>query len=249
MKKIVIILLTLSISLFGYTSIKKLKFESGITIYGQIGFVDVELTQNFDNNTYEMKATATSIGAVKYLTDNKKYIFISEGKIDNGVYIPFKFTKQTLKEDYDKTTTYIFDYEQNKVLKTVYHEKYEIQSVFDVSTFGYKDVKKRVINKDESTLELYPNDYLSLYLNMKSNNLNFGQVFYVDKKDKDSLFYTKKDLVEVHKNHGEDTYDILVHHDKESIFFKKIESVGVSFYGDAYIKKISETTDIITEEN
>ena len=83
---------------------------------------------------------------------------------------------------------------------------------------------------------------------MKKGNLKIGQVFYVDKKDKDKLFYRNKDLVEVQKNHGEDKYNILVHHDEESIFFKKIESVGVSFYGDAYIEKVSETTDIIEDK-
>ncbi|MFT5659889.1 MAG: hypothetical protein ACI9TV_000522 [Sulfurimonas sp.] len=245
MKRILIALLTLSISLFGYTSVKKIQFESGISIYGQIGYVDVELRQDFDNNTYEIKATATSIGAVKYLTSNRKDIFISEGKIKNGVYIPFKFTKQTIKDNYEKVTSYIFDYEEKTVFKTVFLEKLETVSTFDVSTFGYKDEEKLIGEKSESNLKLYPNDYLSLYLNLKSGKLKFGKVSYVDKKNTDTLIYKNTDLVEVQKHGGDDTYSIVIHHDDQSLFFQKIESIGVSFYGDAYIKKVSEKTNIL----
>ena len=141
MKKILILLLSLSISLFGYTSVKKLKFESGITIYGQIGFVDVVLIENFDNNTYEMKATTTSIGAVQYLTNNRRDIFTSEGQIKDGVYIPFKFTKEAKKDDYHKITSYFFNYKEGTVNKTVSLEKYEDVSTFDPMTFSYKDEK------------------------------------------------------------------------------------------------------------
>lgn len=245
MKKIFIILLTISISLFGYTSVKKLKFESGITIYGQIGYVDVELIQNFDNNTYEIKATTTSVGAVQYLTNNRKDIFTSEGQIKDGLYIPFKFTKQTLKDNYEKITSYLFDYEEKTVLKTTYLKKLENSSTFDTTTFTYVDEMKSIVEKDESSIKLYPNDYLSLYLNLKSGKLKFGKVSYIDKKETDTLIYKNTDIVEIQKHDGDDIYSILIHHDKESIFFKKIESIGVSFYGDAYIKKISETTDIL----
>ncbi|MDB2562603.1 DUF3108 domain-containing protein [Sulfurimonas sp.] len=245
MKKILIILLTVKLSLFGYISVQKLKFESGITIYGQIGYVDVVLTQNFDNNTYEMKATTTSIGAVQYLTNNRKDIFTSQGQIKDGIYIPFRFTKEATKDDYKKITTYHFNYEEDTVYKTVSSEKYETQSVFDPMTFSYKDEKKLIQEKSERNIKLYKNDYLSLYLNMKSDNLEIGKVFYIDKKDKDTLIYKEHNLVEVQKNHGDDIYNIAIHHDENSIFFKKIESIGVSFYGDAYIEKISDTTEII----
>ena len=249
MKKIFIILLTLHLSLFGYTSIQKLKFESGITIYGQVGFVDVVLRQNFDNNTYEMKATTTSIGAVKYLTNNRRDIFTSEGQIKNGVYVPFKFTKEAIEDNYKKITTYFFNYEENTVYKTVSKEEYQTLSTFDTATFSYKDEKKLIQEKSEENIKLYDNDYLSLYLNMQSNNLKLGKVFYVDKKESDTLIYKQHDLVEVQKHDGEDIYSIAVHYDKDSIFFKKIESVGVSFYGDAYIEKISEETKVINNDS
>ena len=249
MKRIFIVLLTFHLSLFGYTSVKTLKFESGITIYGQIGFVDVVLIQNFDNNTYEMKATTTSIGAVKYLTNNRRDVFTSEGQIKDGVYIPFKFTKEAIEKDYKKITTYHFDYEENTVYKTVSKEEYKTVSTFGPLTFSYKDERKLIQEKSEENITLYHNDYLSLYLNMQSYKLKIGKVFYVDKKDSDTLIYKKHDLVEVQKHDGEDIYSIAVHYDEESIFFKKIESIGVSFYGDAYIEKISEETKIIHNDS
>ena len=103
--------------------------------------------------------------------------------------------------------------------------------------------------KSEENIKLYDNDYLSLYLNMQSNKLKLGKVFYVDKKETDALIYKEHNLVEIQKNDAEDIYSIAVHYDKESIFFKKIESIGVSFYGDAYIEKISEETKIIHNDS
>ena len=244
MQKLLLLLL-LSLSAFAYTSQLTLKFESGITIYGQVGFVDVILKENFDNNTYEMKAITRSTGAVQFLTNNRRDIFISEGQIRDGVYKPFKFTKEVLKDDEKKITTYLFDYEADTVYKTVSSEKYETITKFDPFTFSSKTEKKLVQEKNEETIKLYPNDYLSLYLNMKKGNLKIGKVSYVDKKDSDTLLYQSDDLIEVQKHDGEDIYHIAVHHDPQSIFFKKVESIGVSFYGDAYIEKISETKETI----
>lgn len=245
MKKYLIVTLALSLSLFGYTTVSKLKFESGITIYGQVGFVDLVLKENLDDNTYEMKATATSTGLVKVLTNNRRDIFTSKGKIENGVYKPSTFTKEALEDDYRKVTNYVFNYKEDTVEKTVYKKEYRHIKTFDSKTFKFVTIKKLIEKNEKQSLKLYPNDYLSLYLNMKKGNIKKGKVSYVDKKDKDSLFYRDVNLIEVHKKHGEDQYKIVIHHDDDSIFFKKVESVGISFYGDAYIEKISETKETL----
>ena len=52
MKKTLIILSILSLSLFGYTSVKELKFESGISIYGQVGYAHIILKENFLTGKY-----------------------------------------------------------------------------------------------------------------------------------------------------------------------------------------------------
>ncbi|MBL4730660.1 MAG: hypothetical protein JKY28_04750 [Sulfurimonas sp.] len=59
-------------------------------------------------------------------------------------------------------------------------------------------------------------------------------------KEKDELIFVKENLFEVHKNHGEDTYFVEMTPDEDNPFFKQVTSLGISFYGDAYIKKISQ---------
>lgn len=245
MKKYLLILLILSLSLFGSTTVSKLKFESGITIYGQVGFVDLVLIEDLDNNTYEMKATTRSTGLVKVLTSNRRDIFTSKGKIEDGVYKPLTFTKEALEDDYRRVISYFFNYEDDKVEKVTFLKKYKYINTFDPATFKFVKTKKLVEKNEKAFIKLYPNDFLSLYLNMKKGKLQKGKVSYVDKKDKDSLFYRNTNLIEVHKKHGEDKYKIVVHHDEDSLFFKKVESVGISFYGDAYIEKVSETKEIV----
>lgn len=245
MKKILIILLTLNISLYASISIQKLHFESGLSIYGKIGFVDVILEEDTEKQTYKMQAIAKSIGIVKVLSGNRTDHFISEGKIENGVYVPHTFTKKATKTDYEKSTTYSFDYRYNTVVKNVVKSEYVDDSTFDPFEMRYVSAKKLVVKKDSSEIKLYPNDYLSLYLNLEKGNLKNGVISYVDKKEKDRLLLHNHGLIEVQKNHGEDKYNIIVDYDDSSRFFNKVESIGVAFYGDAYIKKISDRTKLI----
>ena len=240
MKKLIILLLTVTISLFASTSFNELKFESGISIYGKIGSVDVTLEENLDTNRYKMQAIASSSGIVKTLTKNRKDIFISEGIIKDSVYIPTKFTIKISQTDYEKTTTYIFDYKKNTVLKTKKSIENIVDSRFDILKLKYIDTEKTVVKQSSKYIKLYNNDYLSLYLNMQKGNIKEGSVDYIDKKKKDSLFLISSKKVEVQKNHGDDKYNVELYHDNDSVFFQKIVSVGNLFYGDAYIEKVSE---------
>jgi len=222
-----------------------LKFESGISIYGQVGFVELTLKENFDTNTYTMKATAYSTGIVQVLSRNRSDSFVSEGKIQNGSYIPKKFIKKTVKTDYEKITTYTFDYKNNTVIKHKVLSKYITNSTFNLIKMKFIDTKKFVVEESTEEIELCKNDFLSLYLNLKHGNLKKGNISYVDKDEKDSLFLIDNNLFEVEKNNGEDKYKIALIDDEKSIFFQKAVSINVSFYGDAYIEKIYEKTDII----
>jgi len=243
--KKLLIIISLSLSLFGYTSVKELRFESGISIYGQIGFIDVILEENFDEKTYRMEVIASSIGIVNFFSRDRKDTFISEGKMKNGVYLPSKFTKKTVKTDYEKVETYTFDYSSYTVTKTKIVRKNEIDTTFDFIIMEYVDTKKLVVEKSTEKIELESNDFLSLYLNLKKGNLKVGKISYVDKKEDDSLFLLSDKLIEVQKNNGDDKYNIVLYCDSESIFFKKAVSEGIAFYGDAYVKKLYEKTDII----
>ncbi len=239
MKKI-FLLFIISLSLFSSTLVQKVKYQSGISIYGKIGFVDLKLKEDRKNKTYFFKATTTSQGLVQYLSSNRIDVFISEGIISKGVYKPLKFTKKTSKTDYNKTTVYIFDYEKHTVLKTKTIQEYKIISTFNHIDFSFDDERKLFVEENTENIDLEGNDYLSLYLNLKKGNISRGKVPYVDKKDKDTLLFLGNNLFEVQKNFGEDNYKISMIDDNKSIFFHKVQSIGVSFYGDAYITKLSE---------
>ncbi|MCD4667781.1 MAG: DUF3108 domain-containing protein [Sulfurimonas sp.] len=243
--KKLLIIISLSLSLFGYTSVKELRFESGISIYGQIGFVDVVLEENFDKKTYRMEVVASSIGIARILSRDREETFVSEGKMENGVYLPTKFTKRTVKTNYERVATYTFDYSSFTVIKTEVITKNEINTTFDFIIMEYVNTEKLVVEKSTEEIELESNDFLSLYLNLKKGNLKIGKISYVDKKEDDSLFLLNDKLIEVQKNHGDDKYNIVLYCDGESIFFQKAVSEGIFFYGDAYIKKLYEKTDII----
>jgi len=243
MKKIILLFLVLHLTLFAHTSITKLKFESGISFYGKVGFVDITLEEDKEKQTYKMEVTASSVGLVKAITNNRKDTFISEGYIKDGVYIPTKFIKTTTKTNYKKVTNYLFDYKKNTIIKNRIVTEDEITSHLDIISMKITSTKKTKIKEQYTkNIKLYKNDFLSLYLNMQKGNLKKGEVNYADMSSKDSLFLIAKNKIEVHKHNGKEKYNIEIYYDKNSIFFKKLVSVDIAFYGDAYIKKIAETS-------
>lgn len=239
--KSILFIFIFSISLIASNSIKEVSYESGISIYGQIGFVDLILEENLQEKTYKITAKTTSIGLVKVLSSNRIDVFTSEGTIEKGVYKPKKFTRYTSKSDYEKTRKYIFDYANNTVIKTEIIAELETTSEFNPLSMSFTTTEEIVTKEEIKNIDLHKNDFLSLYLNLMHGNLVYGKVPYVDMKEKDGLFFIEDNLFEVHKNHGEDKYKIKMLDDEKSIFFKEVTSVGIAFYGDAYIKKVSES--------
>jgi hypothetical protein len=225
--------------------VKELRFESGISVYGQVGFADIILEEDFDKNIYKMTTITSSTGIVKVLTGNRSDTFISEGIIKEGIYIPQKFTKRTAKTDYEKVITYIFDYKKNTVAKEKITKKYETVSKFDPVSFEFIQSKKLLTDKVNENIKLCENDFLTLYLNLKHGNLKTGNVVYIDQDDEDSISLVNESLFEIEKDNGNEKYRIVLIDDKESIFFYKAVAENIAFYGDAYIKKISEKNKII----
>lgn len=242
MLRALLIFITLSTLLSANTSVHALKYESGISIYGKIGTVALTLEENYDLNTYKMIAKTTSTGMVKFLSGNRIDTFTSEGKIKNGVYQPLKFIRHTSKNDSTKIRTYTFDYAAKTVTKEELNTQIESAPSFDSISLDFIEEEEYTVQtKEVKTIDFETNDFLSLYLNLIKGNLNTGEVPYIDMKDKDTLLYVKNNLFEVHKNHGEDKYSVVMIPDTKSIFFEEVISVGIAFYGDAYIKKTSES--------
>ena len=242
--KAVFTLLVLNVYVIAHTSVTELKYEGGISLYGKVGIADVKLEEDFTNNTYKMKVTTSSVGLVKKLSANRKDIYLSEGSIEDGTYLPKKFTRLVIKDDYYKKTTYTFDYDNSEVVKREISKKVKYISEFDIDQMKLIDRKTLAEEDISEYIDFKTNDYLSLFLNLRKGNLKNGAISYIDKKDKDSVNLINQNLFEVQKDFGEDVYRVGFLNDK-SLFFEKAVAQDIAFYGDAYIKKVYEKNNII----
>ena len=242
--KNILALLILNISAYGYTSVTELEYEGGISLYGKVGFAIIKLEENFSKNIYKMTVTASSTGLIKKLSSNRKDIYIGEGFIKNGIYVPSKFTKRVLKDDFDEKITYIFDYENEKVLKESVIKKLEYSHKFDMNKMGIVQTKELVTKEKSEYIDFHKDDFISLFLNSRHGNLKGVNISYVDKKEEDSINIISKNLYEVGKDYGNDIYRIGFLND-ESIFFKEAVAEDIAFYGNAYIKKVYEKSNVV----
>jgi len=241
-KKLILCLL-LSSSLFANVSITRVQYEGGISIFGKVADASVIFKKDLTKHTYIMKVTAASIGIVKALTSNRKDIFTSEGDIKNGTYIPNKFTKLLTKTDYVEKTVYIFEYTKKRVLKKTSIEELVDNSSFDIIKLQRINKKKLIKINKKKYITLYPNDYLSMYLNLVAGKLKDGDIKYIDQKNTDDVLLISRSVFEVSKHNGDEKYRINILKNK-SMFFDKAVAEDIAFYGDAYIKKISEEKSI-----
>ena len=242
MKSLLLILL-LHLSLFAMSSITKVKFESGVSFYGKIGETQLIFKEDTQHNTYKMKVIATSTGILKALSNDRVDTFLSEGIIKDGIYIPTKYTKKAVEIGYEKLTIYEFDYKTNSINKEVVKKKNVTTTQFDHSKFMFVEKDEIVETKTTKKLKMYTNDFLTLYLNFKYHNLKNGNITYLDQKEGDFVSILDEKTFQINKDKGENKIKITLVDDEKSIFFQEATS-ELSFYGDAYIKKISEKTNI-----
>ena len=242
--KIIVILVLISVSSFGYVSVTKVKYEGGISLFGRVAEANVTLEQNLVKNTYKMQVTASSTGIVKALSANRKDTFTSEGNIVAGVYVPNKFTKLITKTDYIEKIVYTFEYAKNRVLKKSSIEEIVTENSYDIINLKKLSRQKLVKSDNEEYIKLQSNDYISMFLNLGVDKLGSGQVKYIDQKETDDVLLINNSIFEVSKHNGEEIYRINVSK-KNSLFFDKAVAVDIAFYGDAYLKKVSEKESII----
>jgi len=239
------LIFVITFSLFAKTTIEELRYESGISIYGQIGYVNVKLEENLDKQTYKIQATTTSTGIVKYLSSNRIDTFISEGNITDGVYVPLKFTRITSKDNSTKERVYTYNYEKKHIHKVETIKRLETKKELDFISMKMHEKSDTVVEVHEKYIDFQTNDFLSLYLNLQHGNLAYGKVPYIDMKKEDDLLFIKDNLFELHKDNGENKYAVHMIPSKKGIFFEKITSLDIGFYGDAYIKKLSQRSRVL----
>jgi len=240
----IFLLLFICVSTFANTSVTKVQYKGGISIFGQVATVDVVFKKDLDNNKYKMKVTASSIGIVKALTSNRTDTFISEGKIKGGIYMPDVFTKLINKTDYTEKIVYTFEYDKNRVLKKTFIEEMVDDSEFDIINLKRISKQKLVKSTQQEYIKLQTNDYLSMYLNLGAGKLQYGNIKYIDQKDTDDVLLISSSVFEVSKHNGDEKYRINILKDN-GMFFDKAIAIDIAFYGDAYIKKLSEEKTII----
>ena len=242
MKKLLFFML-LNLSLFATTHTIEVEFESGVSFYGKIGETKLIFKEDSNTSRYTMKVIATSTGILKALSNDRVDTFLSEGIIKNGVYIPLKYTKKAVEIGYEKLTIYNFDYKTNSVEREIVKKKNVTTTVFDHARFTFVDKEEIVKTKNTKKLKMYSNDFLTLYLNFKHHNLKNGNITYLDQEDGDFVSLIDANTFEINKDKGEQKIKISLINDEKSIFFQEATS-ELSFYGDAYIKKISEKINI-----
>jgi hypothetical protein len=231
-------------SLLGDIYVTKVKYEGGISIFGRVAEAELTLEEDNKNKTYKMTVDAWSVGIVKALSSNRRDLFISEGKVVNGVYVPYKFIKRSTDDGELKETTYTFDYDNDRVLKEVYKEEIVEKCSYDIISMESSSKEEVVTSKENKYIKLYKNDFLTMLLNLSADNLKNGCVSYIDKKDEDDVKLLSKSMFEVSKENGDDIYRI--NFSKENgMFFDKAIAVDIAFYGDAYLKKVYEEKSII----
>jgi len=244
MLKVFFFLLTFNLYAYAHTSITELKYEGGISLFGKVGTANVELIEDFSKNKYKIKITTKSIGLVKKLTANREDIYISEGDIVNNTYIPEKFTKLVVKDEYYEKTTYTFDYKKKEIIRNKILKEVEYVHRFDIETMALVREKNFIQKNKSKTIDFTENDFLSLFLNLRKGNIDNGPISYIDKSKKDDLNLINQNLFEVQKDHGEAIYRIGFKND-DSIFVKEAVAEDIAFYGDAYIRKVYEENKIL----
>jgi hypothetical protein len=242
--KFLILCILFSTSLFSDVSITKVRYEGGISLFGKVAIADIVLKEDLDKKTYKMEVSASSIGLVKALTSNRKDVFISEGKIQTDKYIPYKFTKISTEDGYEKRTIYSFDYEKQKVLKEVFKEELVVKNSFDIINMKTTTEEKFVKSNSSEYIDLKDNDYISMFLNLSADKLKEGQVCYIDQKESDDVMLISKTMFEVSKDHGDELYRISFSKDN-GMFFDKAVAIDIAFYGDAYLQKVYENKEYL----
>ena len=162
----IISLLLLSLSLSALTL--NMNYIGRLSIFGKVAKASIVYSN--DGKNYSIKVVGYGTGIVGYLTGHKKYIYQSIGMVKKNQLVPLKYITQETKEDFNKTKTYIFDYEHNRTLITQYRKK-KAGLNYNIFSSTSKSKAKFIYKKSTKILDrVYNNDMVSVLFN-KNNNL------------------------------------------------------------------------------
>ena len=139
------------------------------SLFGKVAKASIIYTNN--GKKYSIKVVGHGTGTVGYLTQHKKYIYQSIGLVKNNNLIPLKYIAQEIKEDYNKTKIYLFDYDHNRTLITKYLKK---KAGMSYNIFSASEHKSNFIHKKSTKIlkRVYNNDMVSVLFNKNNHLLN-----------------------------------------------------------------------------
>lgn len=168
MKKIIFLLLITIFSSFSYAQIIEAKYKVSYGKLLDLGVATTTLNTKGDN--YSIKVEANTVGMAKILSNGRKEIYESFGKIVDNKFIPEKFVKTKLDKNKKRVRSYTFDYEKKKILvKTITKGKRKVVNSSSL-IFEYQNYE----DEWESSLEFFAqDDLLSLFFNINKNISEF----------------------------------------------------------------------------
>lgn len=191
-----------------YGSVIQAKYEVSYGAIATLGYAKTSLEKKGD--TYYIRIEANTIGLAKALSNNRKEIFESRGKIIDNLLVPSVYIQTKSTNSYTKIKRFRFDH-PNKI-------------VWSESIHQYTDGKKGSYFKDK--YKYYAsNDTLTLYFNMiellkdpKDTDLYFhaiggrnddGRIDVI--RPKGGELFDLKELMDV--QNGETVLKIIIHQD------------------------------------
>jgi hypothetical protein len=150
---------------FSYSNILNINKEYSISygIFGELGVAKASIKIDKKNN-YIIQMTAKATGFSAFLSQHKKEIYISKGKIINNKFVPNNFSKIVTNDVKTKKSFYKIDHKNKKVDLT------NIKTSLDKKTNKWDKIQA------SKTLEYYAkNDILSLFFNLKDYLKEFQQ--------------------------------------------------------------------------
>ncbi len=193
MKKIILNLLLITVTLFASGNLKNLEVEYDVS-YGLFGSVgSAESTLEVDNGTYKLKVVAKAKGVAKLLSGSRQEVYESTGEVVDGKLIPNLFIKKRSTSSATDVKRYFFDHQNKKI------------SLIHTSS---KDAQEET---DKSELSYYTNDdILTLFFNLK---YHIGDEYNTDGK---KIFYA------VGANENDGRVDIYTPQGKEHKEIKRL---------------------------
>ena len=228
-----------------------MKYIGELSLFGKVG--DATMSYSNDGKNYHIKVKGGGSGIVASLTKNKRYLYESIGKVENGVLIPSKYIGTELSNSMKKVKTYTFDYKNSKTLVSTYKREMKEISTFNIHSFKYDVTNKLVESTKVETLEnIYKDDMVSVFFNKRNKLLDMQKndtktIHAVGSKDTQSGMLVRLKKVEG----GKYTYSINIKKDyldggsEDATFVLDANNIlyetklaGILFFGDARVRRL-----------